>query len=506
MYPRTGNTERHSLKSTIARAWKRKFGFKVFVAFALFIIFVSLAFTLFFTHHQSTVLRAGLLKNGKTFTNMLAYTSRIGVYSGNKKLIRDAISGVLTQDGVLSAAIYDPRGNLLEKIENPSKKKRGFSFGGLNPFVSEAVFNAPLAKEFNDRAVFRVQITAAAEAAKNENLLFTGDDGNQKLQILGVAEVTLDKSELNRKVHSLMLRSVLLIGIFIIFAAVVTYLLAKMIRRPLLHLTEAVEAFGKEGDIQPMPTEREDEVGDLAKAFYDMTLSLKTREQNLKESRSRLRELSARVLKEQEKERRRISRELHDDLGQTLALLKMRVNSMGRRFPEEQADAHRDHEDASRYIGKIIESVRRLSRDLSPAVLEDLGLTTTLQFQGREFAEAHSIAHEINVDDIDTFFTNETQINLYRFFQESLTNISKHAQAKKIELDVRKNGGSVHFSLADDGKGFDVKQTTNLGPRKKGMGLTTLEERAHMMGGTLHIDSNPGQGTKINLTVPIEKE
>ncbi len=228
-------------------------------------------------------------------------------------------------------------------------------------------------------------------------------------------------------------------------------------------------------------------------------------EKALRESETRLRSLSVQLMRAQEKERMRISKELHDELGQALALLKHRVRSVQSKLQKGQSSLHEEFEGTSRYIEEIIENVRRLSRDLSPSILEDLGLTSALQWLTKNFEKQYSLVTSFDIDNIDDLFPKEAQTNLYRISQEALTNIAKHAEAKHVSFTVKGNEGSVALIIEDDGKGFDVNRVRAIHSPEKGLGLDAMEERAHVLGTSLHIKSQVGEGTRITLTIPIRK-
>jgi signal transduction histidine kinase len=232
---------------------------------------------------------------------------------------------------------------------------------------------------------------------------------------------------------------------------------------------------------------------------------LKRAEEALRESETRLRSLSSQLMKGQEMERMRLSKELHDELGQALALLKHRIRSIRSKLQKGQSSLQEECEETSRYIDEIIENVRRLSRELSPSILEDLGLTSALQWLSENFDKQYSIMTSLEIDNIDDLFPKEAQTNLYRISQEALTNIAKHAEAKHVSFAVKENEESVSIIIEDEGKGFDVIKVRATHSPEKGLGLDAMEERAHMLGASLHIKSQVGEGTRITLTIPIGK-
>jgi PAS domain S-box-containing protein len=229
-------------------------------------------------------------------------------------------------------------------------------------------------------------------------------------------------------------------------------------------------------------------------------------EQKLRQSEERLRSLSAELMKAQEKERTRISKELHDDLGQSLAILKHRVRSIGKKLTACQPQMSHDSDATVDFVDQIIEKVRQISRDLNPSVLENVGLCPALRSLADNFMQEYEIAVNLDIDDIDALFTKETERNLYRIFQEALTNVAKHADASHVNIQINRGTEYVHFLIADDGRGFDAGEASARDEKRRGLGLSLMEERADLVGGTLEITSREGsEGTKILLTVPIEE-
>ena len=229
----------------------------------------------------------------------------------------------------------------------------------------------------------------------------------------------------------------------------------------------------------------------------------KRAEETLRDSEQKLRLLASQLLTVQEKERRRVSRELHDELGQALTVLKIHLVAIENKLRRDQPGLKVSCESLLVYIDAVIENVRRLSWDLSPSILEDLGLSSSLRYLVEEICRNNHILYEMVMDEIDDLFSPEVKINIYRIFQESLTNIVRHAQASRIDVEIRKQADRVTFLLKDNGKGFDLKEARSRKLDQRGLGLTTMKERALMAEGTLSISSQAGQGTKIRFSVPI---
>ncbi len=220
----------------------------------------------------------------------------------------------------------------------------------------------------------------------------------------------------------------------------------------------------------------------------------------IEKSEKNLRYLSSQLLTSQENERKRIAVELHDSLGQALMVAKMRLRGIERSLPA--GDSKNECVDLMKYFGELVENIRRLCQDLMPTVLEDLGLQVALQHLLDEFSRYTGIRVSTDLDDVQALFSLENQLIIYRIFQESLNNITKHAQATEVSLAMKREPGGVSFRLQDNGAGFDVRKVLASDSRKRGMGLAALEERVRMMGGSLEIRSQIGIGSTISFSIP----
>ena len=210
--------------------------------------------------------------------------------------------------------------------------------------------------------------------------------------------------------------------------------------------------------------------------LFDIT-ERRRAEEALKESEQRLRYLTSQLLSAQERERQRISMELHDDLGQSLMVLKMQIGAVERNLPPELKGARDGCSDAVNYLNSIIDDIHRISHNLSPAVLEDMDLSAALKQLFEEFSLGHEIECSVNFDDIANLFSQETELIIYRIFQETLTNIGKHAQATKVMTAIKKTKKSIHFSVQDNGNGFDIEHVLAGTATRRGMGLRILGGR-----------------------------
>jgi signal transduction histidine kinase len=225
---------------------------------------------------------------------------------------------------------------------------------------------------------------------------------------------------------------------------------------------------------------------------------------NRKQAESEKRRLSSRLLNAQEDERRRISFELHDELGQDLTVLKLHIDSIKRKLHQDQSALHNAFKEVLLEVNQTIEKVRRISRDLSPSVLVDLGLNAALRGMLKSFTKHSKIEISTDIQDTKNLFSSEQQIAVYRIFQEIITNISKHAHASKVSIVGKKKSSKFFFRVKDNGIGFDIEEINAKHAPEKGLGLAAMAERAKMLSGHFEISSQVNSGTIIDFEVPID--
>ena len=243
-----------------------------------------------------------------------------------------------------------------------------------------------------------------------------------------------------------------------------------------------------------------------SKHWQEMTAERKKSEETLKRSEEQLRHLHSRLLTTQEEERRRISGELHDGLGSALVTLKLRENLIKGKLREDQGGLINECEKTIRYVDQIIEDVHRLSRNLTPSVLEHLGLSASIRWLANENSPRNNTEVTLDVTNVDHHFSQEAKITIYRIFQESFTNIEKYAQAKNVLIVIKECGDEVSFSIEDDGKGFDLMRVVSRNITQRGLGLATMKERTRMLGGQFDLWSEQEKGTRITFRIPKVKQ
>lgn len=220
------------------------------------------------------------------------------------------------------------------------------------------------------------------------------------------------------------------------------------------------------------------------------------------ERTTELRQLSARLLTAQETERKRISSELHDQLGHSLIMVKLRSGLIAKGLGDDRSPVKVECETLSGLIDKTIEDVRRLSRDLRPTVLEELGLSTALRWLV-DNCGLNGVTVTASIGNVDAHVSPNAQVVVYRIIQQALTNAGQHSHARRVSLVVTTCGQTLSFVVEDDGRGFDVRQADPRNAGERGLGLATMQERAWMLGGSLSLWSEREKGTRIALEIPV---
>lgn len=205
----------------------------------------------------------------------------------------------------------------------------------------------------------------------------------------------------------------------------------------------------------------------------------------------------------QEEERKRIARELHDDTTQELVALSRRLDKL---ITASQRLSKRDStllEEAQQDVDKILEGIRRFSRDLRPSILDDLGLLPALEWLASELASQFDVAIATAVVGVERRFSPEAELVMFRIAQEALRNTCRHAQASRAWVTVEYSDGKTVLLISDNGKGFELPENLSDLASLGKLGLAGMEERARLLGGTMTLHSEPGKGTTVTVEVPI---
>ncbi|MDR3390527.1 MAG: PAS domain S-box protein [Sulfuriferula sp.] len=245
------------------------------------------------------------------------------------------------------------------------------------------------------------------------------------------------------------------------------------------------------------PIMEQGEIVATVTVFQDIS-ARKQMENELRESRSQLRALSMFLQTVREEERKRIARELHDELGQALTALKIDLEWLDTRYVAEDARVAGKLRSMGQVLGKTVESVRRIAEDLRPGMLDDLGLAAAIEWQVEQFQDRTGICCALTMNRDEFELDDHVATSVFRIVQEALTNVARHAGAGSVSISVEEGDDEIRLEVRDNGKGFQP------GPKKRSYGLLGIRERVNMLGGEMEVLSKPGDGTSVRAAIPLQ--
>jgi signal transduction histidine kinase len=210
-----------------------------------------------------------------------------------------------------------------------------------------------------------------------------------------------------------------------------------------------------------------------------------------------MRRLSQQLVHAQEDERRSISRELHDEVGQMLTGLRMELKAISKLYGASPSEFQARIEQGRRVVEQTLQSVRDLAMGLRPSMLDDLGLEAAIRWQVREFARRHDIAVDLSIDCDLTNLPDQHRTNLYRVLQEALTNCARHSSARSVNVEMASTECDLRLTVRDDGLGMADRTASS------GLGLIGMQERVRELGGSMSLESRPGRGTSLTVAIPV---
>jgi len=227
----------------------------------------------------------------------------------------------------------------------------------------------------------------------------------------------------------------------------------------------------------------------------------KKSEQELMRSHERLRDLTSHLQVIREEERAAVAREIHDELGQALTALKMDVHWLRNRLHEQGSLLTDKARLMSQLIDRTVKSVRRICAELRPGLLDDFGLSAAIEWEAQEFSKRTDIECQIVSDPEEMILPQDISTAIFRIFQETMTNIARHANATKVDIILKRQQERIEMNVSDNGKGVTQEQIRN--PRS--FGITGMRERVHYLGGNLFVSGNTS-GTIVSVVIPIQNE
>lgn len=436
----------------------------------------------------SSLLEKQLIQHANSLTQNVAYMITEPVLTNNIFQLDSIMDKMVEQDpNVRYYFILDKEGNILLS---------SFSEGLPKGLIDE---NMPEGSEINLKELKTEEgiiWDLAAPIAKGlGGTLRIGV--SEEYRLVGLHEVT----------EKIMLSTALVI----LLSLIVAYVLTKAVTYPIFKLVNFADTIGKGNYDAKLKISRwfDREISALLNSFNNMAYNLKETSQKMESAQKARKKLLQKIINTQEEERSRVSRELHDETNQCLAAINLGLEQI---FDENDSSTikHKSKE-LQEIVVQASTDLKRLAWELRPSALDKVGLTLAVKSYIDNFGKNYGIevycTCEINDCDV---LDKDASIVVYRIIQEALTNIAKHAKADQVEVILQKGPERLMIIIEDNGQGFEVGKVLNMENRVSGqvtsLGLYGMIERAELIGGNLLIESEPGQGTTIYLTVPLTEE
>lgn len=402
----------------------------------------------------------------ETLANLTAFTINPAIYFRDRIALDEALRGTRQDKDVAYVVVMDAAGNRLSSFHperaSATALARRTSGGGVS----------------SDRSLYEV-MTPIRDRGQELARLYIG---------MSLARLSGEIAKMRFGIG--------LLSLFILGAGLIAVvLISNVMTRPLRHVAAGAQRIAAGELSHRVPEGSGDEIGRLAGAFNDMAAKVAERDTSLRHSHEQLRMLSKRLLSIQEQERIRISREVHDELGQALTALKIDLQQLGM-GNESLQDPLRQ---LARAIDQIIELVRRIATDLRPSILDDLGVTASLEQQLRRLRESSGLRTQLTVSG-EPQLDMLTGVTIYRIVQEALANVMRHAHAGEVKVSLAIDATAAVLEIRDDGRGMTPEQIAD----SRSLGLIGIRERAELLGGSFAIQSRPGEGTVLTVTLPKE--
>jgi signal transduction histidine kinase len=381
---------------------------------------------------------------------------------------------------------------------------------------------APYSGEFSAIVVLpdRSRVLRSFNLIENKQACHRCHDSDQPYN--GVLITDLSLTEVERQATRHLQQILLLLASGLLFGAIMLGVtMERSVLQPLSQFRWAIRDFDR-GDLRRrvQVSAHDGEIGELARTFNHMADGvedklrlegqLQQHAKDLQRLNSQLREKEAmraqllkRAISAQEEERARLSRELHDEIGQMLTAVQLGLDRLARVLPSDDQAPHERLERVRMLTDQTLADVRRVITALRPGVLDQLGLVTALNWVAEHTLQPLGIQITLETTGFSDRLPTELEITLFRIAQEAMSNVARHSKASHVVIQLAQVSGQVKMTLADDGVGFTAAEPTSPPEQSRGLGLAGMQERASLVGGWITVDSIPGHGTTIQVIVPM---
>lgn len=466
------------------------------------------------TIRTRTILETEFSKRGLAIAADLAMFSVRPLLANDLATLRKFVNHSMTQDYVRYVSVLDPDGTVVMDSDLAELRRRRRDQASLDAIAADRPGHQESRSADGRERLFVIHSPIAASGARLGTV------------VLGYSLVAVETEIADARLR--------IIAIWLLLAAlagVLAFVLASYVANPIMRIAEAMQG-ASDGDVKgDLPVGRSDEIGTLASSFNRMADDLSAHRQHLqamvaertaelvsanvrlenevadrmkaedelRQSREQLRDLAAHLQSVREQERADIAREIHDELGQALTALKLDTHWIARTAGGADAGLAARTKAMSGLIDATMQSVRRISSELRPKLLDDLGLSAAIEWQAREFEQRAGIACRIRSRPDDIVLDQARSTTLFRIFQETLTNVARHAQASLVEVSLSAHpAGGVEMVVSDNGRGVTRSQLTDA----QSLGIIGMRERVRSLRGTIEFIGRPGSGTTVRVSLP----
>ena len=463
---------------------------------ALLTVTMTILFSIQYVQHRKKMIRNLQENVSPHLTQMVSSVLRSSMLSKNKSEMKYILEVAHQYPDVKNVFILDRVGRVMISIDDKDVGKiidiRDPTCQVCHLRTTEALNKTVIYSSPGGEKIFR-----NVNPIYNQKECTSCHLSDQKITGVLVTDFTLNNIE--RQLRAELAENVLLLLFAVgISTLVIGIALNQLVIKKIQHFVEAASLFAQ-GDFQKtICFKSDDEITKLADSF---NLMAKT----LKEKMRLEREYLHRIIETEENERRRISRELHDEIGQALTAIKFNLDMIDKDLPQDLPVIRGRLGEAKSLSHQTLASMRQLSMDLRPTMLDDLGLIPTLRWYIQSFSNRLNIYSDFQAIGFEEKLPPQIETAFYRIVQEALNNIAKHSGANHIEIALERKDSIIGASIMDNGKGFDFEKVLHSESPERGFGIVGMQERVSLLGGKMDIRSRPGSGTNIHIEVPYSK-
>lgn len=482
--------------------------FKITVGIALPLIVLLSAFSYLQYVRQRDLLLSNLDHATTNLSNVIVGSLQHAMLTQDLPEIQIIMNNIVRQGGIREVFLMNTRNEIRFA---PEQQNVGTVFARTDPGciechgpkVTRHVFSIIYTNAKNER-VFRnckpVLNLPECQRCHGEQDAFNG------VLVTDVSMQAVDES-LSSELNNNILGSALAILTTILS---VNTLMSRMVVTKLERLVKVIKQFSQGDLTQRIRLDTGDEIGELATSFNHMAQGLGERTRELEHLNEELRrkeslrgQLLTKLITAQEEERKRVARDLHDQLGQALSAMTMGMEAVEGVLPPQLDTSRERLAHAKALATRALEQTHELILDLRPVALDDLGLIAAIRSYAEEHLVPRGIVVQVTVRGAQRRLSPESEIALFRIVQEAINNIATHAAAHHVNLALEFDKAQLSVIVQDDGCGFDLTSAFETGDTDRGFGLLGMRERAELSEGSFQIDSQPGHGTRIIITMPM---